>query len=125
MLPVTELVKIIHGSHLYGTSTPASDLDYKAIDETIIIDHKTTAPRSLGDYSDRMIFADYAETELRIMATMPYWNFNDLPPTPAEEQDAMARRKRGKPTFKDRAHESAEAKKAMIERAMKKRKRAK
>jgi len=31
MKPVTELVKIMHGSHLYGTSTPFSDLDYKAV----------------------------------------------------------------------------------------------
>lgn len=31
MKPVRPLVRIQHGSHLYGTSTPASDLDYKSV----------------------------------------------------------------------------------------------
>lgn len=31
MKPVTELVRVVHGSHLYGTSTPQSDRDYKAV----------------------------------------------------------------------------------------------
>ncbi|GAB7550702.1 nucleotidyltransferase domain-containing protein [Novosphingobium sp. 11B] len=31
MKPVTQLVRIAHGSHLYGTSTPASDRDYKGV----------------------------------------------------------------------------------------------
>jgi len=31
MQPVRQLVKVKHGSHLYGTSTPASDLDFKGV----------------------------------------------------------------------------------------------
>lgn len=31
MQPVKPLVRILFGSHLYGTSTPASDLDYKGV----------------------------------------------------------------------------------------------
>ena len=31
MKPVTTLVKIRHGSHLYGTNTPSSDEDYKSV----------------------------------------------------------------------------------------------
>lgn len=31
MKPVIELVRVVHGSHLYGTSTPQSDRDYKAV----------------------------------------------------------------------------------------------
>ncbi len=31
MKPVKQLVRIRHGSHLYGTSTPASDTDYKGV----------------------------------------------------------------------------------------------
>lgn len=31
MLPVTPVVRLLHGSHLYGTSTPASDIDYKGV----------------------------------------------------------------------------------------------
>lgn len=31
MKPVYQLVKVRHGSHLYGTSTPQSDLDFKGV----------------------------------------------------------------------------------------------
>lgn len=31
MKPIRNLVRIAHGSHLYGTSTPASDRDYKGV----------------------------------------------------------------------------------------------
>jgi hypothetical protein len=31
MQPVKQLVRVVHGSHLYGTSTPASDRDYKGV----------------------------------------------------------------------------------------------
>lgn len=31
MKPVAQLVRIAHGSHLYGTSTPSSDRDYKGV----------------------------------------------------------------------------------------------
>jgi len=31
MLPVTPIVRLLHGSHLYGTSTPDSDVDYKGV----------------------------------------------------------------------------------------------
>lgn len=31
MKPVTQLVRVAHGSHLYGTSTPTSDQDFKGV----------------------------------------------------------------------------------------------
>jgi len=31
MKPVKTLVRVMHGSHLYGTNTPTSDTDYKAV----------------------------------------------------------------------------------------------
>lgn len=31
MRPLKQIVRITHGSHLYGTSTPSSDLDFKAV----------------------------------------------------------------------------------------------
>ena len=31
MKPVVPLVVTVHGSHLYGTSTPSSDRDYKGV----------------------------------------------------------------------------------------------
>lgn len=29
--PIRQLVKVVHGSHLYGTNTPASDMDFKGV----------------------------------------------------------------------------------------------
>jgi hypothetical protein len=31
MKPVKQLVRVLHGSHLYGTNTPTSDLDFKGV----------------------------------------------------------------------------------------------
>jgi len=72
-------------------------------------------------FVDDVEMGDYSKSvKLAFMTAWPHW---ELPPTPTEEQDTKARRKQGKPTFKDRARESADAKKAMIERALAKRKR--
>lgn len=71
-------------------------------------------------------YPDYGGIELRILATMSSFLLApfDQPEAPAERESAAARRKRGKPTFKDRARESADAKKAMIERNLARRKQA-